>query len=94
MAGELCRNIGGESGRRARDMAVHPLERRCGRERQPAAEELVQRHADRVEVAADIDLTVHAAGLLRRHVRERSLDLFGRTRAEPRAGCSQRCRTR
>ena len=56
----------------ARNMAMHPLQRIGGAERQSAREHLVQGDAQRVEVAARIDRAVHPASLFRRHVSERA----------------------
>ena len=61
-----------------RDVAVHPLHRIGGRERQRPGEHLVERDAERVEIAAGIDRPVHPAGLLGRHVGERAGDDLGR----------------
>jgi len=60
------------------NMAVHPLHRIGGDERQCAREHFVERDAERVEVAARINRTVHASGLFRRHVGERASDELGR----------------
>ena len=60
------------------DVAVHPLHRvGCG-EWQRAREHLVERDAERVEVAAGVDRAVHASGLFGRHVGERAGDGLGR----------------
>ena len=59
-------------------MAVHPLHRIGRRERQNAGEHLVERDAERVEVAAGVDRAVHPPGLFGRHVGKRSGDDLGR----------------
>ena len=46
-------------------------------ERQAAGQQLVERHAQRVEVGAIVDVAVHPAGLLGRQVRERALEHAG-----------------
>ena len=56
------------------DVAVHPLHRIDGGEWQRAGEHLVERDAQRIEVAASIDRAVHSAGLFGRHVGERAGD--------------------
>ena len=56
--------------RLARNVAVDPLQRVGGGKRQRARKHLVQGDAQRVEIAAGIDRTIHAAGLLGRHVGE------------------------
>src|SRR5258706_1389538 len=52
------------------NMAVHPLHGVGRGERQRAREHLVERDAERVEVAAGIDRTIHPSGLFGRHVGE------------------------
>ena len=52
------------------DMAVDPLHGIGSRKRQRAGEHLVKCDAERVEVAAGIDRTIHPSGLFRRHVGE------------------------
>ena len=64
--------------RTARDMAVHPLHGIAGGERQGAGEHLVECDAQSIEIAAGINRTVHPAGLLWCHVRERAGDGFRR----------------
>ena len=64
--------------RLSRDMAVHPFHRIGSGERQASREHLVQRHAERVEIAAGVDRTIHPPGLLRRHIGERTGDRLGR----------------
>jgi hypothetical protein len=54
--------------RLTRDVAVNPLQRVGGGKREHAREQLVQSDAQRVEIAARIHRTVHAPGLLGRHV--------------------------
>ena len=56
------------------DVAVHPFHRIGGGEGQRPREHLVERHAERVEIAAGVDRAVHPAGLLGRHVGERPRD--------------------
>ncbi|MNS57702.1 hypothetical protein D3C72_905980 [compost metagenome] len=48
------------------DVAVHPLDRVGGLERQLPGEQAVEGHAQRVEVRAEVHIAVHAAGLLGR----------------------------
>src|SRR5262245_40872554 len=55
-------------------MAMNPLHRIRRSKRQLSGEHLVQSDAERVEIAARIDRTIHATGLLRRHVGECSRD--------------------
>ena len=52
------------------DVAVDPLQRIGGSKREHARKHLVQGDAQRVEIAAGIDRTIHAPGLFRRHVGE------------------------
>jgi len=60
------------------NMAMDPLHRiGCG-ERQRARKHLVQRDAQRVEIAAAIHRTIHAAGLFGRHIGERAGNNFRR----------------
>ena len=62
-------------------MAVDPLHRiGCG-ERQRAREHLIERDAERIEIAAQIDRAVHPSGLLGRHIGQRACD--GLRRLEP-----------
>ena len=56
--------------RLARNVAVDPLQRVSGGKRQRARKHLVQGDSQRVEIAAGIDGTIHAASLLGRHVGE------------------------
>src|SRR4029077_5076700 len=49
-----------------------------GAERQNTGEHLVEGDAERVEVAARVDRTVHSSCLLRRHVGERARERLGR----------------
>ncbi len=56
--------------RLACDVAVDPLQGVGGDERQRARKHLVQGDAHRIEIAAGTDRTIHAAGLLGRHVGE------------------------
>src|ERR1700743_1711926 len=62
------------------DMTMHPFNRIVRVERQGAREHLVKRDAERVEVAAGIDRTIHPPGLLRRHVGKRAGDHLWRGR--------------
>ena len=64
--------------RLSRDMAVDPLHGIGRGERQGAREHLVERDAERIEVAAGIDRAVHPSGLFGRHVGERAGDGLGR----------------
>ncbi len=50
---------------------MNPIQRVGGDEGEPAREQLEQRDAERVQVAARIDRAVHSAGLLRGHVGKR-----------------------
>jgi hypothetical protein len=52
-------------------VTVHPFHRLGGAEWQAAGQHLVQRRAQRIEIAARIDRAVHAPGLLGCHVRQR-----------------------
>ena len=61
-----------------RDVAMHPFHRIGRGERQDAGQHLVERDAERVEVAAGIDRAVHASGLFGRHVGERPRNRLGR----------------
>ena len=61
-----------------RDVTVHPLHRIGRRERQGAGGQLIQGHAQGVKIAAGVDRSVHAAGLLRGHVGERAGDKLRR----------------
>src|SRR5262249_30800334 len=65
------------------DMAVHPLHRIDRGEWQRSGEHLVERDAERVEVAASIDRPVHSAGLFGRHVGERARDRLRRLERLP-----------
>ncbi len=60
------------------DMAMNPFHRIGGAERQTAGEHLIERDAERIEVAAGIDRAVHPPGLLGRHIGERAGDELGR----------------
>ena len=53
---------------------MDPFEGIVGREGERLRQQLVQRDAERIEIAAGIDRSVHAAGLLGRHVGERAGD--------------------
>jgi len=59
------------------DMAVHPFHRVSSSKRQHARQHLVERDAERIEVAARIDRAIHPAGLLGCHVGERAGDRLG-----------------
>ena len=81
--------------RLSRDMAVDPLHGIGRGERQRAREHLIERDAERIEVAARIDRAVHPSGLFGRHVGERAGDGFGRLEASVvRAAAARRCRSR
>src|SRR5882724_7198276 len=67
--GDILRPFTGRQ-RLSGDMAVHPLHRIGRGERQGAREHLVERDAERIEVAAGIDRTIHPSGLFGRHVSE------------------------
>ena len=56
---------------------MDPLHRISSTEGQGPGQHLVERDAQRVEIAAGIDRAVHSAGLFRRHVRERPGHHFG-----------------
>src|SRR5882724_11028693 len=64
--------------RRSRDVGVDPLRRVRGREGKLAGEHLVERDAERVEVASRVDGAVDPARLLWRHVGQRARDDLGR----------------
>ena len=76
-AGTLVHPLGGRH-RLARDMAMDPLHRIGGGERQRAGEHLVEGDAERIEIAAGVDRAVHSSGLFGRHVGERAGDDLGR----------------
>jgi hypothetical protein len=57
-----------------REVAVDDLERVGAPKGQLTGEEFVERHPERVEIGADVDAAVHAAGLLGRHVKQRSFE--------------------
>ncbi len=67
--------------RLARDMTVDQLEGIGRRERRRACQHLVEGGAQGIEIAARIDRTIDAAGLLRRHVGQRPGHDFGRRAA-------------
>ncbi len=62
------------------DVAVYQLEGVLGVERRTAGEHLVEGRSQGVEVGPVVDDPVHAAGLLRRHVREPPVEQLGRVR--------------
>src|SRR5713101_3640582 len=64
--------------RLACNLAVDPLQRVGGGERQRARKHLVQGDAQRVEIAAGINRTVHPASLLGCHISERAGNNLGR----------------
>ncbi len=66
-----------EGRRPSRNMAVDPLHRIDGGERQGAGDHLVKRDAEGVEVAARIDRAVHPSGLFGRHIGEGAGDELG-----------------
>lgn len=65
---------------------MNPLERISRLEGDPAREHLVERDAERIEVGARVDRPVHSPRLLRRHVRQRALDLLRALRRRVLAG--------
>ena len=65
------------------DVAVDPLQRVGGSKREHARQHLVKSDAQRVEIAASIDRTIHAPGLFRRHVGEGARNRLGRRGALP-----------
>ena len=71
---------------RPRDMAMHPLHRIAGREGRRSHEQLVERDAECVEIAARIDRASHPPGLLGCHVSQRAGEFPGslRRRRTPR----------
>ena len=76
-AGTVVQPLAGRH-RLPRDVAVDPFHRIGRGEWQRAREHLVERDAERVEVAAGIDRAVHPSGLFGRHVGERAGDDLGR----------------
>ena len=66
--------------RRAGNVAMDPFQRIGCRERERSGDRLVKGDAASVEIATRINRPVHAAGLLGRHVSQRSRDCFGRSR--------------
>ena len=62
------------------DVAVDPLQRVGGSKREHAREHLVQGDAQRVEIAASIDRSIHAPGLFRGHVGKGTGNGFRRCR--------------
>ena len=56
------------------DVAVDPFHRIGRAERQAAGEHLIERDAERIEVAAGVDRAVHPPGLFGRHVGQRAGD--------------------
>ena len=69
--------------RLSRNVAVHPLNRLGGRERQGARDHLVERHAECVKVATAVDRTVHAPRSFGSHIGKRACDGLGRPRQLP-----------
>ena len=59
---------------------MDPFHRIGGAERQATGEHLVERDAERVEIAARVDRAVHSPGLFWRHISERTGDDLGRLR--------------
>lgn len=57
-------------GRRTGHVPVHELEWVVRGKGQRTGQDLVEQHADGVEVGAMVDCPIHSSGLLRRHVRE------------------------
>src|SRR5271154_3077548 len=66
--------------RRAGNVAMDPFQRIGCRERERSGDRLVKGDTAGVEIAARINRPVHAAGLLGRHVSQRSRNCFGRSR--------------
>jgi hypothetical protein len=69
--GNLRRQIGCSffgRGRRADHVAVYPFLHSGCKKRQGAGEQLVERDAERIEIASAIDRTVHPTGLFRRDI--------------------------
>src|ERR1700683_808408 len=60
------------------DVAVDPFQRVGGSKRERARQHLVKGDAQRVEIAAGIDRTIHAPGLFRRHGGEGARNRLGR----------------
>ncbi len=75
--GNAGRPLGGRY-RLSSEVAMEQFHRVRGGKRQHAGQHFIERHAQRVKVAAGIDRAVHAAGLLGRHVGERASDFLGR----------------
>ena len=61
-----------------RDVAVYPLHRISGGERELSCQHLVKGDAESIEIAAGVHRAVHSSGLFRRHVGERPRDHLGR----------------
>ena len=76
--GELRGHTAGKRWHGPRDVAVYPLDLRRRGEREMPGQKLVERDADRIQIAAFVDRTVEAPGLFGRHVRERPGELTGR----------------
>jgi hypothetical protein len=74
--GELGRELARRR-RHPREVAVQEIHGVRRRERRGAGQHLVERDAERVEVAAPIERPVHPPGLLRRDIGERPLQRFG-----------------
>ena len=64
--------------RLTRDVAVNPFQRVGGGKREHAGKHFVQRHAQRVEIAAGIHRAIHAPGLFGGHVSKGAGNDFGR----------------
>jgi len=73
-----CRRPFGRRRRLPRDVAVHPFHRVGSAERQNSGEHSIERDAERIEVAAGIDPSVHPPGLLGGHIGQRAGDDLGR----------------
>jgi hypothetical protein len=72
-------------------VAVDPLQGGAGGKRDRTRDHLVQGDAQRVQIAAGINLAIHAAGLFGRHVGERARHNFwrrGRLRLTLQLGCN------
>ncbi len=61
-----------------RDVAVHPFHGIDCSKRQGTCEHLVKRDAERIQIAAGIDRTIHASSLFWRHIGEGARDGLGR----------------
>ncbi len=77
------------------DVAVDPFQRVGGSKRKHARQHLVQSDAQRVEIAAGIDRSIHAPGLFRGHVGKGAGNEFRRRRRSgARVAAGTRCQSR